>query len=456
MLNEDKQNFLIDCYLFPAHELEILDILNIVDKLPASQDEQNDYLKLCADNKLSAQLYLQLSKLKVEENLLAPLKKSYESIKAKNLKRLSAGLPVLQEMQKRGIEVIILKGNAIAEEIYGDIGYKPMNDIDILIKKSDLEQTLKVFSAFELISAAPLEDDIHKQAQMSHHAPPFFTKNMDAFLGTHWNIAAPTRGLKIPIEDFWSEKEEFLLNGQAFHRLSPLHFLFHLCVHLNAAKTGLREVADIVKILQHRDRDIDVHKLIALSRLSGAQEEVYEALILVQSLLPHTKAKQVSDELKNDLAPSVINRIAKRTSSRIKILHLRTNYISKIEKTFAFFMMSEDPLEKTFLLTKMWRLYLFVPVEAALKLNYEMQETDFLTKVLSVLKAPAKIGRVFIKDLGLFIFLFVTMRHQWVLARSWVEFPLKKIQGKKIKRLEDFARDLGLTLAEIKELEALD
>lgn len=449
-LNDNIQNGLIDTYLLPAGKTGRLE-------LPKTNAERESYLKLAEENKLSAQLYLQLSKMKIADTeLMEPLKKIYDRIKDKNEKRLEAGLPVLLDMQKQGIEVIILKGNAIAEDYFGDIGYKPMNDIDFLIRKSDIEKTLKVFSEHKLLSAAPLEEDVHKQSRMSHHAPPFFTKSMNVFFGTHWDIAAPTRGIKIPLEDFWGQKEEFQLQGKTFYRLCPLHFVFHLCVHLSAAKTGLREIGDIVKVLQFREKDISARELTGLARKAQAQEEIYEAFALIDSVISFDVVRQTMDELRKDLSASSLERIAKRTSSRLKILHLRTNYISKIEKTFAFFMMSEDPLEKTLLLARMWKLYLFVPMETALKLSYEMQDVSLPVKMISLIKAPAKISRVFIKDLGLFIFIFVTARHQWVLLRSYGEYLLKKMTGKRVKKLKDFANDLGLSMAEIKELQALD
>lgn len=449
-LSDKKENFIVDCYL-----KNIEDLSQSI-SLPDTPEEIQEFHRLAFENKISAQLYLQLKKLAVNEELIKPLMQSYEKIKQKNIKRLQVGLPVLIEMKKRGIEVIILKGNAIAEELFFDIGYKPMNDIDILIKRDDLDRTLKAFSDFSLLSAAPLEEDIQKQAKMSHHAPPFFDKNMDVFFGTHWDIAAPTRGLKTPVDQFWKNKEEFSLMGEKFFRLCPLHFVFHLCVHLNAAKTGLREVGDIVKVLQKHETSLNAKDLISLSRESKASEEMYEAMSLVYSLIPFEIARVVLAELKNDLTDEALARIAKRVSSRNKILHLRTNYISKIEKTFAFFMMSEDPIEKTFLLSKMWKLYLFVPLDVALKLNYEMENASGFTKMVSLIKAPLKISRVFIKDLGLFIFVFVTLRHQWVLLRSYFEFVSKKIQGKPVKNLNQFALDLGLSLEEIKELQALD
>lgn len=455
-LSSEKQNFIIDLYLNSLEKLK--------DKclFPESENEIIDFLYLASLNKVGANLYLQIKRLKetfginVSESLFKPLEETYTKIHSKNIRRLEVGLPVLLEMKKRGVEVIILKGNAIAEEIYGDIGYKPMNDIDILIKKVDIEVVYEIFSDFSLLAAASLEEDIKKQEKYSHHAPPFFNRGFDVFFGTHWDIAAPTRGLSIPIEKFWDEKEEFLLMGEKFLRLSPMHFIFHLCVHLSPAKTGLREVGDILKMIEHRQKDLDVKKFIQLSIDSKATEEVFEALSLVNAIGSYPFVKEVLKELEQFQSESVKERVTKRSSPRHKLLHLRTNYVSKIEKTFALFMLTDAPIEKTYLLAKMWRLYLFVPLKEALKLDYEFEDVSLFKKIKSVLIAPLRISQVFIKDLGLFVFIFVTLRHEWVLLTSYGKFIVNFLKGRPTQDLNAYAKKLGLSFNEIKEIQALD
>ncbi|MGZ3788585.1 MAG: nucleotidyltransferase family protein [Bacteriovorax sp.] len=455
-LSAEKQNFIIDCYLMDPAELATKC------SLPETVVEREDFFTLASQNKIGANLYLQLNRLKgpfgaqIPNDLLHPLEETYSKIRSKNVRRLEVGLPILQEMKKRGVEVIVLKGNAIAEEIYQDIGYKPMNDIDILVKKEDMGIVYEVFSHFSLLTAAPLEEDIRKQEKYSHHAPPFFNKGLDVFLGTHWDIAAPTRGLSVPIQKLWDDKEEFLLMGERFFRLSPMHFIFHLCVHLNSAKTGLREVGDIVKMIKHREKELDSKKFIQLCIESKATEEIFEALSLVNSLRPFSFVKEVLEEIGQHLDETVKKRVYKRSHPRHKILHIRTNYVSKIEKTFALFMLTEAPLEKTYLLSKMWRLYLLVPPSEALKLDYEFGDVSLAKKMLAVLKAPLKISQVFINDLGLLIFIVVTMRHQWVLLASYGKYLVNQLKGRPTQDLNAFAKKLGLSFSEIKEIQALD
>jgi hypothetical protein len=452
-LSIEKQNYLLDLYLHSPAEL----VANI--QLPTDPLEINDFLELAAHNKVGANLFLQLKRLgcPIPAALLLPLEETYQKIRAKNIRRLEVGLPILNELKKAKIEVIILKGNAIAEEIFQDIGYKPMNDIDILVKKEDLGAIYEIFLKNHLLTAAALETDIRKQEKYSHHWPPFFDKKLDVFLGTHWNIAAPTRGLDIPVQDFWKDKESFVLMGETYFRLSPMHFLLHLCVHLNSAKTGLREIGDIVKLIEARAHDLSTSEFLEMTIKAHAEHTVYEALSLVSALCSFPFTETVLKKLDQLIPDENFKKLVlSRSSPRHKLLHIRTNYISKIEKTFALFMLTEAPVEKTLLLAKMWKLYLLVPSSEALRLAYDFPDANLFRKITASLVAPIKISHVFINDLGPLIFLIVTMRHQWVLLNSYRHYIIKKIKGEPIHSLDSYAQSLGLTFKEIKEISALD
>lgn len=448
----EKQDAIIDLYL--TSDVKTID----AKFLPKSEEEQEVFFEIAEHNKTSARLYLQLRDREETEHLKLTerLKEQYLKIRERNVTRLEVGVPILKVLKAQGIEVIILKGNALAEEYFSDIGYKPMNDIDILVKKEDLPKIYDQFLYHDLLTAAPLEEDIKKQEKISHHWPPFFDRKFQVFFGTHWNIAAPTRGLEIPIEDFWKEKEEFTLMGEKFFRLSPAHFILHLCVHLNSAKTGLREVGDLAMLIEKRSNVIDTDQFTQMVVKAGVEKEVYEALTLSQALLKNAFNEKILKNLDPIIEESFKAKVLKRITPRYKFLHLRTSYVSKIEKTFALFMLTEDPKEKTALLAKMWKLYLFVPASEALRLSYDFPRGNALEKLWAQLKAPFKISQVFIQDLGLFIFLFVTARHQWVLFMCYYNFLQKKSRGETVLTLEGYAQELGLSFKEIKEVSALD
>jgi hypothetical protein len=417
----------------------------------------SDFYELALHNKVESYLYLQLkNNPEISEDLLASLKKAYEKTRSANLARLEVGLVLLQELRALGLDVLILKGNAIAEDIFGDLGYKPMNDIDILVRREDLATIHQVFQKHRLHSAAAMSEDIRKQENYSHHWPPFFTQDLSCFIGTHWALAAPGRNFEIPTEDLWRDKEEFSLLGHRFHRLSPKHFLLHLCVHLSPVKTGLREIGDLVHWIHYKNAELKSSDFVQYVIQTKTEREVFAALTLAHSAWPLEFMEQVLKQLAPRLSKKDLRQAYVRAYPRRKILLNRSNYISKIEKAFGLFMLTEAPLEKTLLLAKMWRLFLLVPRVEAYRLSYVLPEAGLVTKLRAVLAAPFKISQVFIKDMGFTVFVVVTLRHQWVLLACYGSYLKKKISGKPIRNLQNIADRLGLDLNKMREVATLD
>jgi hypothetical protein len=48
---------------------------------------------------------------------------------------------VLNACQRHSIQVLVLKGAALAETVYKDIALRPMSDVDLLVKPAQLAQT---------------------------------------------------------------------------------------------------------------------------------------------------------------------------------------------------------------------------------------------------------------------------------------------------------------------------
>ena len=48
---------------------------------------------------------------------------------------------LLSMLQAGGIPVIVLKGAALAETVYENVALRPMNDVDLLVRKEELDRT---------------------------------------------------------------------------------------------------------------------------------------------------------------------------------------------------------------------------------------------------------------------------------------------------------------------------
>ena len=59
----------------------------------------------------------------------------------------------------------------------------------------DIYEEMRLFSAVELVGGSP-----RKQEKFSHHAPPFFSRDLKLMVGTHWGLITPLAPYTIDYE----------------------------------------------------------------------------------------------------------------------------------------------------------------------------------------------------------------------------------------------------------------
>lgn len=111
--------------------------------------EQTHFFQYCKDWKLAPLVYTQIVKYAWESHfeveLLELYKDQYQKVKIQNEKRNKRAVEFLKAFKEEGIDVIVLKGNYLAHKTYEKVGYKRMNDFDILIKKEDWDRIQDVY-----------------------------------------------------------------------------------------------------------------------------------------------------------------------------------------------------------------------------------------------------------------------------------------------------------------------
>ena len=98
-----------------------------------------DYILDCSIKQgISPLFYWNLRKISngkdVPYEVMKSLEKIYYSNLARNMILYDELGKILKAFKKAGIDTIVLKGAFLAEEIYKNIGLRPMSDIDLLIK----------------------------------------------------------------------------------------------------------------------------------------------------------------------------------------------------------------------------------------------------------------------------------------------------------------------------------
>jgi hypothetical protein len=238
-----------------------------------SRGKKEGVLPLVYQALVDADIY----KAKVNDKILQRLQSHYYAVASRNLilqERLSV---VLNTFNKNGLEVIVVKGIALIEDIYTNIALRPIFDIDILIRKKEFALAQRLLRDSGYVNSAHYPEDFYKDSIM---------------VDVHWGLINTTRIKsrqrvhQIDMQDVWRDSLPFEIKGQKARRLSPEHTLMQLCLHLalHHGLQGLIWFADISRLIGYYEKNLNWQSFIENSIKYRITKPVYYTLRLVKDI----------------------------------------------------------------------------------------------------------------------------------------------------------------------------
>lgn len=225
------------------------------------------------------------------------LRSSYYSNAVRNLLLHNELQKVIHALRERRIDVIVLKGAALADTVYSDRALRPMSDIDLLVRKKNLTdaeaQLLDMGYTFE-------ENTETKEYYQQHHYHWVFVKRSAPKIEIHWHIARPTSPFRIDIDGLWQRAGPFKMAGTEALVLSPEDLLLHLCQHpwKHSLTGGVRPFCDIAETARYYRDQINWRRVIALSSEWKTNPCAFLGLTLAKELFDAPIPEFVFKELK--------------------------------------------------------------------------------------------------------------------------------------------------------------
>ncbi|MBN1150047.1 nucleotidyltransferase family protein [candidate division WOR-3 bacterium] len=148
-----------------------------------------------------------------------------------------AYLAILEKVEKLfsvdGIDLIVLKGPHVAQEIYRSFKQRPMSDLDILVKKAHVEKahkSMKKISVPENWNITWIE---------KYHYHYGYTVSEKIYSGVkplkievHWNLLPPDNPFLLDMEEVWADATNVQIGNVKCKVLSKEHLLLYLCLHI--------------------------------------------------------------------------------------------------------------------------------------------------------------------------------------------------------------------------------
>ncbi len=247
----------------------------------------------------------------VPQETMGELRKTYNQVLAHNISALSELREVLERLSDIQAEVVLLKGAALAETVYPDIALRSFTDIDLLIRKDDLEKVGRTFLQLGYGTSWEYRPKFTQEFATELH----YVKQDGMAIDFHWHIVGLPHSRYIEVEPFWENAVPVNIEGSDILILSPEYLLFHLCLHASKERCSLLFwLVDISEVIHHYDETLDwglflekieryrVHPLI--QHVLRLVKEFFSPPIpdAVLEQLSHHKASSFEDRLLESLA----------------------------------------------------------------------------------------------------------------------------------------------------------
>src|SRR3990172_7575174 len=241
-------------------------------------------LNIARDNNVSQRLYTLLREHHdMPHGFMVEIRKDYFSTAARNTLIYSAFKNVIEAFNKNGIDAIAMKGIALAELIYQDIGLRGMSDVDLLIRKEDIK---RANDALEGMGYYAVDLSRFDGGDSYLTTCDYRSENpLHPSFHIHWHIVNSTvpapYSSRINMDELWKDALPVEIAGVRVLSMSPHHFLIHLSEHamrVTHSASKLIYLVDIKALAERYKDTLDWHKVVETSKNYGLDKFVYNIL----------------------------------------------------------------------------------------------------------------------------------------------------------------------------------
>jgi putative nucleotidyltransferase-like protein len=204
---------------------------------------------------------------------------------------------VVASLQRAGIETLVIKGGSLALLSYRDVGKRPMQDVDVLVRFE------RAAAAIEVLAGIGWEADRDDPLAWTevHHSLGY-TGPRGGSIDLHWfSLWQPARD-----EELWSASLPMELAGAATRAPCPADQLLLACVHGTpwSPLPPFRWIADATAVIRAAGEALDWERV-------GAEAERRQLTVATAAALAYLR-----EEFGAPVPPALLDRLARAPASK--------------------------------------------------------------------------------------------------------------------------------------------
>ncbi|MGC8782598.1 MAG: nucleotidyltransferase domain-containing protein, partial [Anaerolineae bacterium] len=190
---------------------------------------------------------------------------AYEGNAIRSAALLTGLEEVLERLRRADVPVLVLKGAAIAERLYGDPALRPMCDLDLLVHEGDVGRALAALVAGGYAATRVGERPgitIAYENEIALARPGLIGITVEL----HWRLFdSPFHQRHVPTDWFWETATPLHVAGGAARGLGATALFLYLAGHLmlHHRGQGLRWWLDLAELIHREGKQLDWPALLA-------------------------------------------------------------------------------------------------------------------------------------------------------------------------------------------------
>lgn len=197
---------------------------------------------------------------------------------------------LMSEFNRHNLDFAVLKGAVLAFIAYPDSSLRPVSDLDLLVRRENLEKALKLIGdagfrcpeRFEFANPLIIKDSVVPGEEISL---PLEKPGTQALIEVHTQLESAEPWFPVSIEKVWEHIEETAWNDVCIPILDVHEFLFHLVLHLSRGhyfSLGLRPLLDVHLWVELQEKRLDWQWIRKESVRRGYSDWMYLTLKMVK------------------------------------------------------------------------------------------------------------------------------------------------------------------------------
>ncbi|MFB3816109.1 MAG: nucleotidyltransferase family protein [Candidatus Methylomirabilales bacterium] len=212
------------------------------------------------------------------------LRRAHRGTWARNTVLTEHWAEVMRLLERARIPCITHKGMALVHTVYGDLGLRPMADLDLLIRPADLPAVRRALAGagFRCSGEAVETEDAFRGFLHCVRGA--------CVIDLHWELAHYTRFegvVRLDAGGLWRRAQPLVVGTAGGLMLCPEDLLLHLALHLTLGSEFGRLVwfTDIDAVLRRRAADLDWDRLLGEATRARLRGVLAYTLAVAQAAL---------------------------------------------------------------------------------------------------------------------------------------------------------------------------